>query len=220
MAQKKGKCKSYDEVSEYVERILNGSDELAEGVIVNSLPRWEEFKRISILPEINMASTKMVKRLLWPTVRRESTIDSTIGNYKISRVAVKGKWRTYGDYDAGVINISDILQRNGWDTSPSAAMELVGSKACNCRVNMYPMRGILAIMYACAYTRRWVEDEIKLRYPDPIPEPDPEPAEIVVHDPVVPTQYAAAFSPEFIAELVRVCVRESVAAALAAKANT
>ena len=187
-----------DEVQEIVDTILAGTAEQAEEVL-------KGFRGYRPIPGINMMTGYQVAKL-----SRSGMKKYTVAAYA-SRVGVphcKGKWET--DID-GIYSISDYLKGAGIDCEPSEGMKMVGFGPRNSRVNLYDPRGVLAILCACAKSRHRVEGKVRRVYG----------LETVVETPteIIPAPQTAAveFTPEFLAQLVKLCVTEAVSAAMAAK---
>lgn len=191
-----------EEVYDVVGHILAGTTEQAEEVL-------KGFRGYKPIPGINMMTGHMVAKLSRGGMRKY-TVSEYAGRCGVPHV--KGRWETD---DGNLVSISDYLKAAGIDCEPSEGMKMVGCGPRNCRVNLYDPKGILALLYACARSRSRVEGKIRRVYG--LESVEPVSTEIVPAPAGV--EYSATFNPEFVTELIRVCVRESVSAMLAFQAK-
>lgn len=185
-----------DDVINVVDHILSGTTEQAEEIL-------RGFKGYRPIPGNNMMTKRMISKFI-RGIRANSAL-AYANKYHVPHI--KGKWETD---DEKFISISGALKEAGINCEPSEGMKMVGCKTNNCRVNLYDPKGVLAIMYACATSRPRIDRKVRDVYGLPMSEPMPTEVIPARHD----VKYQAEFTPEFFAELVKICVRESVAAAL------
>ena len=212
MAHVKGKVKKSEEIREMLNRIIAGSDAKAERVL-------REIQGYEPIPGVNAMTANMVARFCGKSYVSAKDINTWASRYGLNKIARKGKWEGKGE--PGVICISDCLKKAGMDVDQTEAMKFCGIKAANARLSLYTAKGILALLYAGYPSRDLVEAAVKRNYrckprkkeqKGLVPAPSTPVSEVVgsVELPVA----VSGLTPEFVAELVRVCVRESLNALL------